>query len=154
LAEQSENHLFSVSRGLSGLFSSASPARTGNRSHENADDFDASSSSSSGSNASEENERPPVEARTSDERRPLDIDEDEEMGEMVAPSEEGGNSSDEEVLSPMEKAQLRGSFGAVDHEDPVSEFDGQGDYEDDDDSEGDGIVEIAMPAGRRNSGVR
>ena len=155
LAEQSENHLFSVSRGLSGLFSSASPVRTANRAHENADDFDASSSSSSGSNASnDDNERPPMEARTSDERRPLDIDEDEEMGEMVAPSEEGGNSSDEEVLSPMEKAQLRGSFGAVDHEDPVSEFDGQGDYEDDDDSEGDGIVEIAMPVGRRNSGAR
>lgn len=154
LAEHSENSLFSVSRGLSGLFSSASPARTSNRAHENADDFDASSSSSNGSNASDENERPPIEARTSDERRPLDIDEDEEMGEMVAPSEEDGNSSDEEVLSPMEKAQLRASFGAGDREDPVSEFEGQGDYEDDDDSEGDGIVEIAMPAGRRNSGVR
>jgi SIT4-associating protein SAP185/190 len=149
-AEQSESHLFSVSRGLSGLFSSVSPTNSRNRAHENADDFDASSSSSSGSNASDENERTPMEARTSDERRPLDIDDDEEMGEMVAPTEEG-NSSDEEVLSPTEKAQLRGSFSA--REEPVSEFDGQGDYEDDDDdSEGDGLVEIAMPAGRRNSG--
>lgn len=151
-AEQSESHLFSVSRGLSGLFSSASPANSRNRAHENADDFDASSSSSDGSNASDENERPPMEARTSDERRPLDIDDDEEMGEMVAPTEEG-NSSDEEVLSPTEKAQLRGSFGSREREEPVSEFDGQGDYDDDDDSEGDGLVEIAMPAGRRNSGA-
>jgi len=87
---------------------------------------------------------------------------------MVAP-ESGGegsresNSSDEEELSEMEKAKLRGSsFGSsVNGGRPVyldDESDGRDaefQDEEEDDDEGDELVEIAMPVslgdGRRNS---
>ena len=106
------SHSFSVSSGLTSLFSGGSKI---NREHATPDDFDASvddnrSSSSSGSGSDDDPDRPPLEAKRSNERRPLDIgdddDDDEEMGEMVAPESaevENGetetpstNSSDEE----------------------------------------------------------
>jgi hypothetical protein len=133
-AERS-NHDFSVSRGLTSLFA---PHRESSH-----DDFNGSlddSSSDTGSDA--DPEHPPLEARTSFERRPLEVFEDEEMGEMVAPTEEG-NSSDEEVLSATEKKKLGGAFGMSDPDEQASEFAGQDDQDDDDD--GDQLVEIAMP---------
>ncbi|KAK5029944.1 sporulation-induced protein [Exophiala sideris] len=144
-----DHHAFSMSRGLTSLFSSSNHDGHGSSSH---DDFDGSiddSSSDSGSDADPEN--PPLEARTSLERRPLEVFEDEEMGEMVAPTEEG-NSSDEEVLSPMEKEKLGGAFGMSDPDEQSSEFAGQDDHDDEDD--GDQLVEIAMPASskRRSRG--
>ncbi|KAJ9625433.1 hypothetical protein, variant 1 [Exophiala oligosperma] len=130
------SHDFSVSRGLTSLFA---PSR--GSSH---DDFEGSlddSSSDTGSDVDPEN--PPLEARTSLERRPLEVFEDEEMGEMVAPTD-GSNSSDEEVLSPLEKAKLGRAFGMNDPDEQDSEFAGQDDHDDDDD--GDQLIEIAMPA--------
>jgi hypothetical protein len=140
---------FSMSRGLTSLFSSG-PHR--GRQHETPDDFEASldDSSSEGTDSDTDPENPPLEARTSHERRPLDIDDDEEMGEMVAPTEES-NSSDEELLSSMEKQRLRRRYGAEEDEEPVSEFNGQQDRDGDSDEEGDGLVEIAMPIVRRLS---
>jgi hypothetical protein len=139
-----DHHSFSVSRGLTSLFSSSSHHDT----HRSAqDDFEGSldDSSSDGSGSDMDPENPPLEARTSLERRPLDVFEDEEMGEMVAPTEElEGNSSDEEVLSPSEKEKLGGAFGMADPDEQASEFDGQADHDDDDD-DGDQLVEIAMP---------
>jgi hypothetical protein len=150
-----EHHSFSVSRGLTSLFSSG-PAHS-NNSH---DDFDTSldESSSSGSGSDIEADNQPLEARRSLERRPLDVDDDEEMGEMVAPTEESGNSSDEEILSPTEREQVgRGGFGIsgsadADADEQNSEFAGQDDQDDDDD--GDQLVEIAMPSSskRRSRG--
>lgn len=148
-----EHHSFSVSRGLTSLFSSG-----GEDSHRQSrhDDFDRSldDSSSEGSGSDIDPENPPLEARTSIERRPLEVFEDEEMGEMVAPTEgHGGNSSDEEILSPMEKEKLGGAFGMGDPDEQVSEFAGQADQDDDDD-DSDQLVEIAMPASakRRSRG--
>ncbi|EXJ95269.1 hypothetical protein A1O1_00389 [Capronia coronata CBS 617.96] len=148
-----DHHSFSVSRGLTSLFSSASDDRDG-RSRQ--DDFggslDDSSSDDSGSDLDPQN--PPLEARTTLERRPLEVFEDEEMGEMVAPTQEDeANSSDEEVLSPMEKEKLGGAFGMADVDEQASEFAGQADQDDDDD-DSDQLVEIAMPAGskRRSRG--
>lgn len=137
-----DHHSFSVSRGLTSLFS-ASPER--NRS---ADNFDGSldESSSEGSGSDIDGENPPLEARTSLERRPLDVDDDEEMGEMVAPTEDSSNSSDEEVLSPSEKEKLGRGFGMNDADEQASEFAGQDDHDDDDDDDSDQLVEIAMPA--------
>lgn len=139
----SNSHTFSASRGLTSLFS------TGAGKNDGFDDLDRSSSDS-GSDIDSDN--PPLEARTSLERRPLDIDDDddEEMGEMVAPTEEGPNSSDEEVLSPTEKERLGNPFGGSGTPDePVSEFDGQGDEDQEEQ-----LVEIAMPASskRRSRG--
>lgn len=140
-----DHHSFSVSRGLTSLFSSNS-----GRDPQPPDDFDGvlddSSTDSSGSDI--DPDHPPVEARTSLERRPLDIDDDEEMGEMVAPTEEG-NSSDEEGLSSLEEKSF--GFGAPAPEEPSCEFDGQADQDDDDDDDGDALVEIAMPTARRTS---
>ncbi|KAJ9607355.1 sporulation-induced protein [Cladophialophora chaetospira] len=133
------HHSFSVSRGLTSLFSPTS-ATHGQSSH---DDFDGSldDSSSEGSGSDIDSEAPPLEARRSLERRPLEVFEDEEMGDMVAPTEEvESNSSDEEVLSPAEKQKLGGAFGMKDDEDEGSEFAGQADHDDDD---GD-LVEIAI----------
>lgn len=98
-------------------------------------------------------ENPPLEARRSLERRPLDVDDDEEMGEMVGPTEDSSNSSDEEVMSPMEKEKLGAPFGMSDADEQGSEFSGQADNDDDDD-DGDQLVEIAMPANskRRSRG--
>jgi hypothetical protein len=114
-----------------------------------------------------------LEATTSHERIPLetDEDEDEEMGEMVAPSEEAdedveeeeeeqSNSSDDaegqgEVLSPVEREKLRGSFGSTGSGGASRPVDlGRNEEEDDDEEEeeeGEGLVEIAMPSsgGRR-----
>jgi SIT4-associating protein SAP185/190 len=131
----SNHHSFSVSRGLTSLFSPPSDPNS-QSSH---DDFDGSlDESSSEGSGSDIDEHPPLEARRSLERRPLEVFEDEEMGEMVAPTEEvESNSSDEEVLSPAEKEQL--GFGIKD-DDQDSEFSGQADNDDDD---GD-LVEIAM----------
>ena len=136
---------FSVSRGLTSLFSSHS-----NRPQQESEDFDGSldTSSSDSSNSDNEPQTHPLEARRSIERRPLDIDDDEEMGEMVAPTEEA-NSSDEEVLSPQERERLGGAFASSEVEEPVSEFDGQQDREDEDD--GEALVEIAMPSTKRRS---
>jgi SIT4-associating protein SAP185/190 len=139
-SNSSNSHAFSASRGLTSLFSSGK--------NDGFDDLDRSSSDS-GSDIEADN--PPLEARTSLERRPLDIDDDEEMGEMVAPSEEGPNSSDEEVLSPNEKERLGNPFGRGDRspDEHVSEFDGQGDEDQEDQ-----LVEIAMPTSskRRSRG--
>ncbi|KAK5073081.1 sporulation-induced protein [Lithohypha guttulata] len=103
--------------------------------------------SSSDSASSDEAENTAVEARTSLERRPLDIDddEDEEMGEMVAPSDEA-NSSDEEALTAQERHSL-GLDRGRDEEDSVSEFDGQADEDQEDD-----VVEIPMPKEKRPRG--
>jgi len=144
-----DHHSFSVSRGLTSLFS-ASPER--NRS---TDDFDGSldDTSSEGSGSDIDADTLPLEARTSNERRPLDVDDDEEMGEMVGPTEDSSNSSDEEVLSPLEKEKLGGAFGLNDPDEQASEFAGQADHDDDDD-DSDQLVEIAMPANskRRSRG--
>ncbi|EXJ57653.1 uncharacterized protein A1O5_12443 [Cladophialophora psammophila CBS 110553] len=148
-----DHHSFSVSRGLTSLFSST-PSRDmqGRTSH---DDFDGSldDSSSEGSGSDIDSENPPLEARTSLERRPLEVFEDEEMGEMVAPTEEvNSNSSDEEVLSPLEKEKLENAYGMNDDPDEQdSEFAGQADHDDDDE---DHLVEIAIPASskRRSRG--
>ncbi|OQU97800.1 hypothetical protein CLAIMM_03685 [Cladophialophora immunda] len=149
----SDHHSFSVSRGLTSLFSST-PSRDmqGQTSH---DDFDGSldDSSSDGSGSDIESGNPPLEARTSLERRPLEVFEDEEMGEMVTPTEEvESNSSDEEVLSPLEKEKLENAYGMNDDPDEqASEFAGQADHDDDDE---DHLVEIAIPASskRRSRG--
>ncbi|OAP59101.1 hypothetical protein AYL99_06399 [Fonsecaea erecta] len=149
----SDHHSFSVSRGLTSLFSSA-PSRDmhGQTSH---DDFDGSldDSSSDGSGSDIDSGHPPLEARTSLERRPLEVFEDEEMGEMVTPTEDvESNSSDEEVLSPLEKEKLPNAYGMNDDPDEqASEFAGQADHDDD---EEDHLVEIAMPASskRRSRG--
>ena len=160
---------FSVSRGLTSLFSTRRDENFG------PDDFDKSlensSSSDEGSGSDTENaEHPPLESRRSLERQPLDIDDDEEMGEMVGP--EGGNgdrrsnSSDEEELSEAEKEKLRGSSfgsntsgGRPSHLDDESEgkdaeFQDE-EEEEEEEEEGDELVEIAMPVsigdGRRNS---
>ncbi|RMZ87234.1 hypothetical protein DV736_g5539, partial [Chaetothyriales sp. CBS 134916] len=109
---------FSVGRGLSSLFSAASRV-----SKQQSDGFDDSLEDSSSSDSSDDAEHAPLEARTSLERRPLDIDDDDEMGEMVAPTEEGPNSSDEEVLSETEKKRLSSAFGASPADDHASEFD-------------------------------
>jgi hypothetical protein len=129
---------------------------------------DSSSSSDEGSGSDPEDpEHAPLEARRSLERQPLDIDDDEEMGEMVAPEGDGdrqSNSSDEEELSEVEKEKLRGSsFGSsasggrpsyLDDESEGRDAEFQ-DEEEEDEEEGDELVEIAMPVsmgdGRRNS---
>ncbi|EHY58059.1 sporulation-induced protein [Exophiala dermatitidis] len=151
-----DHHSFTVSRGLTSLFSSANDDTHGRTIR---DDFDGSldDSSSEGSGSDIEPENPPLEARTSLERRPLEVFEDEEMGEMVAPTQEDeSNSSDEEVLSPMEKEKLGGAFGMGDTDEQASEFAGQADHDDDDDDDDDSdqLVEIAMPASmkRRSKG--
>ncbi|ETN37729.1 uncharacterized protein HMPREF1541_07352 [Cyphellophora europaea CBS 101466] len=140
-SNSSDSHTFSATRGLTSLFSTGS----GKNKKDGFDDLD-NSSESSGSDIDPDN--PPLEARTSLERRPLDIDDDEEMGEMVAPSEEGPNSSDEEVLSPTEKEKLGLPFGSGSGsgspDEHVSEFDGQGDEDQEDQ-----LVEIAMPASNK-----
>ena len=103
------SHAFTVSRGLTSLFSGGSRL---DRQHENQNHFNQSideddeSSSSSGSGSDMDPDNPPLEAKRSNERRPLDIgdddndqDEDEEMGEMVGPessAEEQTTSSDED----------------------------------------------------------
>lgn len=148
-----DHHSFSVSRGLTSLFSSApSHDYRGQTSH---DDFDESldDSSSEGSGSDIDPENPPLEARTSLERRPLEVFEDEEMGEMVAPSDDiESNSSDEETMSASEKEKLGGPYSMGETDEQDSEFAGQSDHEDDDD--GDQLVEIAMPASskRRSRG--
>ncbi|KIV98046.1 hypothetical protein PV10_01738 [Exophiala mesophila] len=146
-----DHHAFSVSRGLASLFSSGS-----GRGHSNNDDLDESldDSSSEGSGSDMDPENPPLEARRSLERRPLDVDDDEEMGEMVGPTEDSSNSSDEEVLSPMEREKLGAPFGMSDADEQGSEFSGQADNDDDDDDDSDQLVEIAMPANskRRSRG--
>jgi hypothetical protein len=139
-----DHHTFSVSRGLTSLFSSST------RKTEK-DTFDGRLDSSSSNEDSDDDTHPPLEARRSLERKPLDIDDDdEEMGEMVAPTEDGANSSDEEVLSPQEKQRLSSAFGTVSQtrspDEMNSEFDGQGDEENEDD--GEGLVEIAMPVSK------
>lgn len=132
---QGASHDFSVSRGLTSLF-----ATSRDSSHDDIEGSLDDSSSDTGSDVDPEN--PPLEARTSLERRPLEVFEDEEMGEMVAPTE-GSNSSDEEILSPSEKEKLGRAFGMNDSDEQDSEFAGQDDQDDDDD--GDQLVEIAMP---------
>ena len=144
-------------RGLTNLFSTPLSSESGHRRSlepDTPDDFyksmEDSSSSEEGSTGSDEegaNGSHPLEPRRSLERRPLEIedDEDDEMGEMVAPTEDGGvNSSDEgeeEVLSPIEKEKLRSTSGAGSGF-PAREL---ARTEDEDDDEG--LVEIAMPAG-------
>ena len=141
-----DRSLSSVSRGITGLFSAGS---AGNRDHEKRDGVEASpdDSSSSGSGSDAESDRPPLEAKTSNERRPLDIDEDEEMGEMVAPAEEG-NSSDEAEYPSMERKRSRRHSRP--EEEPVSEFAHQQDQSSSSDEE---VVEINMPNPRRLSGT-
>ena len=144
--QPADHHTFSVSRGLTSLFSSG-PSRQKQDTSKFGNDIDDSSSSGSGSDG--DAEPPPLEARRSLERKPLDIDDDEEMGEMVAPTEGASeitsNSSDEEVLSPLEKERMAVFGGPNSSSSPGehSEFDGQGDEDNDDD--GEQMVEIAMP---------
>ena len=152
-SQPSDHHTFSVSRGLTSLFSTG-PSRQKQNQSSFGGGIDDSSSSGSGSDG--DAEQPPLEARTSLERKPLDVDEDEEMGEMVAPTEgaSGSNSSDEEVLSAVEKARMNDVFRRPEpskHSDSFneqSEFDDQGDEENDD---SDQLVEIAMPPPKRRS---
>ena len=162
---------FSVSRGLTSLFSTRRDENFG--SHEIDRSLEDSSSSEEGSGSDpEDSEHPPLEARRSLERQPLDIDDDDddEMGEMVAPEGSNGdrasNSSDEEELSELEKEKLRvSSFGSstsggrpphlMDDESEGRDAEFQDEEEEDDEEEGDELVEIAMPVsmgdGRRNS---
>lgn len=147
-SNSSEHHTFSVSRGLTSLFSSGPPRKQ--TSDFNDEDTDSGSGSDEHSNQSPE-------ARTTTERKPLDIDDDEEMGEMVGPTEEGNgsNSSDEEVLSLRDKERMNTLFGTGAQtekerdDDHHSEFDGQGDEEQEEK-----LVEIAMPVSskRRSRG--
>jgi SIT4-associating protein SAP185/190 len=158
---------FSVSRGLTSLFSSLRDENVGRDTFDKSLE-DSSSSSDEGSGSDPEDpEHAPLEARRSLERQPLDIDDDEEMGEMVAPEGDGdrqSNSSDEEELSEVEKEKLRGSsFGSSASGDRPSYLDDESegrdaefqDEEEEDEEEGDELVEIAMPVsmgdGRRNS---
>lgn len=133
---------YAISRGINNLFSSDGQQKKNYL----ADSLEDDSSSESGSDEGEENTA--VEARTSLERRPLDIDDDddEEMGEMVGPSDEA-NSSDEEPLTALERQKLGFDRGKDDDDDePVSEFDGQADDDHEDD-----VVEIPMPKSKRRS---
>lgn len=132
----SNSNSYTTSRGINSLFSSD------NKSHMHGSLGDESSSDS---NSSDEAETTAVEARTSLERKPLDIgdDDDEEMGEMVAPGDEA-NSSDEETLTREERRQI-GLDRRTDDDDIVSEFDGQADEDHDD------VVEIPMPKHKRRS---
>lgn len=175
-ASSSASHGFSVSRGLTSLFS---PSPRGghdgpgdedermSRTPSPPDDEEDDQNSSGSENGHDGH---PLEAATSQERIPLetDEDEDEEMGEMVAPSEEAeddveeednSNSSDDqeggEVLSPVEREKLRGSFGSSGSKDisrpiPLGKLGRQPqrdeEEDDDDDDEGEGLVEIAMPS--------
>jgi hypothetical protein len=161
---------FSVSRGLTSLFSSTRRDEDFGP-HEFDKSLEDPSSSEEGSGSDpEDSEHPPMEARRSLERQPLDIDDDDEMGEMVAPEGSNGdrvsNSSDEEELSELEKEKLRvSSFGSstsggqpshlMDDESEGRDAEFQDEEEEDDESEGDELVEIAMPVsmgdGRRNS---
>ena len=159
---------FSVSRGLTSLFSSRRDENYGN------DDFDrsledSSSSSDDTSSDSEDPTRPTLEAKTSLERQPLDVDDDEEMGEMVAPSEEEGKGSSDEETSPRKQHQLHHQvsiFGSeatssrpshLDDEADGTDAEFQDPVEEEEEEEGDELVEIAMPVststadGRRNS---
>ena len=135
-----DHHSFSVSRGLTSLFS---PTSSTNRESTH-DDFEASldDSSSEESGSDVDLDHPPLEARRSLERRPLEVFEDEEMGEMVAPTEEvESNSSDEEILTSAGKEKLDGALNMGDEDDEQdSEFSGQADHDDDDSD----LVEIAM----------
>jgi hypothetical protein len=161
---------FSVSRGLTSLFSTQRDEDFGPRGFDKSPE-DSSSSEEEGSGSDpEDSEHPPLEARRSLERHPLDIDDDEEMGEMVAPEETNGdrasNSSDEEELSELEKEKLQvSSFGSntsrgrpshlMDDESEGRDAEFQDEVEDDEEEEGDELVEIAMPVsmgdGKRNS---
>lgn len=154
-----DNHTFSVSRGLSSLFSSSS---TAHEEHEPPDSFDASldDSSTSSSNSDIDPLHPPLEAMRSNERKPLDIDdEDEEMGEMVGPTtEETFHSSDDELTSATSTAgDLHKTDGHVrrhsrveEMEEPVSEFDGQQDRSASSSSDEE-VVEISLPHARKGS---
>lgn len=178
----------SASHGLSSLFLTSSGGRGDAAGYDDgtmattgsplvADEVEADSSDSD----EEDGQHHLLEATTSQERVPLetDDDEDEEMGEMVAPSEEAdeeaeeyehSNSSDEqgegEMLSSDERDKLRGNFGSAactdasgttdlggpDHAHQQHQHQHQHAHgEDDEDEEGEGLVEIAMPGsgGRR-----
>lgn len=129
-SQANHNSSYSTSRGINNLFGSDNKSYM----HGSLED-----ESSSDSDSSDEAETTAVEARTSLERRPLDIgdDDDEEMGEMVAPSDEA-NSSDEEPMTMEDRRQI-GLDRKTDSDDIVSEFDGQADEDHDD------VVEIPMP---------
>lgn len=177
VAESSQG--FSMSRGLTSLFATSSRGR-GNTTDEGVEGFtgaasppeeDENNQNSSGSDDGERHH--PLESTLSQERIPLetDDDEDEEMGEMVAPSEdadedvddeEHSNSSEDqdqgEMLSPVEREKLRGSFGStgsagVSKTTDLGRQDQQQERDEDEeeDEEGEGLVEIAMPTsgGRR-----
>ncbi|KAK5091987.1 sporulation-induced protein [Exophiala xenobiotica] len=133
--QSSSGATYSTSRGTSNLFSSQSDKSYLRGSLENG--------SSSDSGSDEDTQHTAVEARTSLERRPLDVDDDDddEMGEMVGPSE-GPNSSDEEDLTASERHQL--GLDQSKDDDESSEFDGQEDREDD-------VVEIPLPSNKRRS---
>jgi SIT4-associating protein SAP185/190 len=160
---------FSVSRGLTSLFSTRRDENFGSHGFDKSLEDSSSSEEGSGSDP-EDSEHPPLEARRSLERQPLDIDDDDEMGEMVAPEESNGdrasNSSDEEELSESEKEKLRvSSFEPstsggrpshlMDDESEGRDAEFQDEEEEDEEEEGDELVEIAMPVsmgdGRRNS---
>ena len=154
---------FSVSRGISSLFSSGSMSRRKSREagfdeddhRPDLDDDSTSEETVSDDDQELGTERHPLETRASQERQPLEVDDDdEEMGEMVAPEEESGpNSSDEEaeVLSPMEKEKLRaGSFGMTTTKSPdvMAASPAEG-VTSDEDEDGDGMIEIHMPSARK-----
>ena len=127
-------------KGFNNLFSAGSNSRG----------FDELEDSSDDSGSDVDPENPPLEARRSLERRPLDIDDDdEEMGEMVAPSEEANSSDEGEIMSPSEMEKLGNPYGSSpeEAEDAISEFDGQEDTDDQ-------LIEIAMPVSskRRSRG--
>jgi len=133
--QSSSGATYSTSRGIHNLFSSQS-----DKTHLHGSLEDGSSSDSG---SEDDTQHTAVEARTSLERRPLDVDDDDddEMGEMVGPSE-GPNSSDEEDLTTSERHQL--GLDQSKDDDESSEFDGQEDREDD-------VVEIPLPSNKRRS---
>ena len=172
---------FSVGRGLTSLFSSSSRGSSDAAGDEDEEmrgtpsplEGDEGDRHSSDSEDGEHHH--PLEATTTQERIPLETDEDddEEMGEMVAPLEEAdediddeghSNSSDDqqqgEFLSPVEREKLRRSFGSSGSADaprPVNlgrrDRQQEHDEDDEDEEEGEGLVEIAMPTdgGRRTT---
>ncbi len=173
---------FSVTRGLTSLFSQRREENFGHDDLDNDKTLGVEDSSSEDDseegNSSEENspEQEPLEARRSLERQPLDVDDDEEMGEMVAPTDDSeeerkANSSDEEdMISPMANERRRSSLGQPDPDllktkSPMREsFDLESEeknaeFQDEESGssgeEGDELVEISMPVsvgdGRRNS---
>ena len=149
---------FSVSRGLTSLFPDRRDGDYGQDEFERS--LGDSSSSEDTSSDPEDPENAPLEAKTSQERHPLDVDDDEEMGEMVAPSEEGKIGGDEEVPTLRPKYHQISSYGSESTasrpphllDDGADGKDAEFQDEEEDEAEGDELVEIAMPISTTGDG--